>query len=92
MLLVHVGPQMRSFSIKIIGLSKKQDCFDSPPLQKKKEKMKLIIIGIKHLLSWKFKKWILLPAGINSLLFLTYLFCLLNQKQSFNQEGGTNQK
>lgn len=56
--------------------------------------MKLIIIWDQVVACRKMKKkkkgGILLLRGVNSLLLLTYLVCLLSRKAGFNQEGGIN--
>lgn len=57
--------------------------------------MKLIIIWDQVVACRKMKKekkgGDIVSSGVNSLLLLTYLVCLLSRKAGFNQEGGINQ-
>lgn len=80
-LLAHLGPQMMSFPIKIIGLDRKQKSFHVRFVQKYETNYYL---GSSSCLLEK-GEGILLSSGINSLLFFTYLLLLINQKQGFNQ-------
>lgn len=70
---VHLVPQMKSFSIQIIALDQKQEGFYILFIQKYETNYYL---ESSSCLVGKFKR-ILLPAGINTLLLFTYLFCLL---------------
>lgn len=87
-LLAHLGPQMMSLSIKIIGLDRKQESFDILFIQKYETNYYL---GSRSCLLEN-AKGILLSSGINSPVIVHLFPLLIKQKQGFNQEGGINHK